>query len=110
MKKEKKIVQINGIPVMAEKENVRNGKAVLTVFVGSTGFCGGDRRAGGRTYVSLENAGAADMMVNLVKDKNGDGTGFEIAASGDAELMSIAYVLAAMSEMLINTMTAGEEE
>lgn len=110
MKKEKKVVQINGIPVIAEKENVGNGKAALTVFAGSTGFCGGDRRAGGRTYVSLENAGAADMIVNLVKDKNGNGTGFEIAASGDAELMSIAYVLAAMSEMLINTMTAGEEE
>lgn len=110
MKKEKRIIQINGVPVIAEKENVRNGKAALTVFAGSTGFCGGDRRAGGRTYVSLENAGAADMIVNLVKDKNGNGMGFEIAASGDAELMSIAYVLAAMSEMLINTMTAGEEE
>lgn len=108
MKEGRRIVCINGVPVNTEKEIVENENVNLAVYAGSTGLCGGGRREGGRTYVSLENKGAADMIATLVTDKDGNGTGFEIAASGDAELVSLAYAFAAVSATLLDSI-AGED-
>lgn len=110
MKKKKRIIQINGVPVMAEEETVENEKANLTVYAGTTGLCGGGRSKGGRTYISLENTGAADMIVTLVKGKDGNGTGFEIAASGDDELVSIACAFATVTVALMDIIAKEDEE
>ena len=110
MKADKRIVCINGVPVFTEKENIECDTAAMKIHTGSTGLCGGDRREGGRTYVSIENAGETDMIVTLNKGKDGNGTGFEIAASGDDALVALAYAFAAISAKLLNTMTGEEEE
>lgn len=109
MKEVKRIVQINGVPVNTEQELIENENVSLAVYAGSTGLCGGDRKEGGRTYISLENKGATDMIVTLVTGKDGNGTGFEIAASGDAELISLAYAFANVSATLLNSIAEEEE-
>ncbi|MBQ6134290.1 MAG: hypothetical protein IJI65_09075 [Lachnospiraceae bacterium] len=109
MKKIKRIVHINGVPVNAEKELIENENVSLAIYAGSTGLCGGNRKKGGRTYISMENKGATDMIVSLVTGKDGNGTGFEIAASGDAELISLAYAFANISATLLNSITEEEE-
>lgn len=110
MKADKRVVCINGVRVIAEKENFQDEKEALAVYVGTTSICGGDRRKGGRTYVAFENTGAADMIVNLVKGKDGNGTGFEIAASGDDELVAMACAFAALSAALLNSIVKEDEE
>ena len=60
MKEVKRVVQINGVPVNTEKELIENANVSLGVYAGSTGFCGGNRKKGGRTYVSIENEGARE--------------------------------------------------
>ena len=109
MKEVKRVVQINGIPVNTEKELIENANVSLAVYAGSTGFCGGGRNKGGRTYVSIENEGATDMIVTLKTGKDGNGSGFEIAASGDAELMSLAYAFATVSATLLDSISEEEE-
>lgn len=54
MKADKRAVCINGVRVIAEKEDFQDEKEALAVYVGTTGICGGDRRKGGRTYVAFE--------------------------------------------------------
>ncbi len=110
MKEKERIVCINGVPVITDKEIIENENVTLAVHAGSTGLCGGDRREGGRTYVSLENKGATDMIVTLVAGKDGNGKGFEIAASGDAELVSLAYAFAAVSATLLDSIAKEDEE
>ena len=109
MKKVKRVVQINGISVNTEKELIENENVSLAIYAGSTGLCGGNRKKGGRTYFSMENKGATDMIVSLLTGKDGNGTGFEIAASGDAELVSLAYAFANVSATLLNSITEEEE-
>lgn len=110
MNTDKRVVCINGVPVVTDKKTFESDRAALTGYVGSTGLCGGDRKAGGRTYVSLENAGATDMIVTLVTDKNGNGTGFEIAASGDDELITLAFALAHLATVLFESSDGEDEE
>lgn len=111
MEKGKKI-QINGVNVNAEKELIGNKTLGLAVHAGSTGLCGGDRRAGGRTYVSLEGLGTIDLIVTLIAGKDGTGTGFEIAASGDTELVALAKAFYIIAKKLMESITkdCGETE
>ena len=102
MKEVKRVVQINGIPVNTEKELIENANVSLAVYAGSTGFCGGGRNKGGRTYISIENEGATDMIVTLKTGKDGNGSGF-------AELMSLAYAFAAVSATLLDSISEEEE-
>ena len=112
MKVKERNICINGVPIVADGEVVKNENAVMVAYAGSTGLCGGDRRKGGRTYVSLKNLGETDMIVTLTTGKNGNGTGFEIAASGDAELLTIALAFSSIAALLVESITekAMEEE
>ena len=107
MKAGKRIVCINSVLVCPERKTVQNKNVNLVVHAGSTGLCGGCRKEGGRTYISIEEKGTTDMIVELITDKKGYGTGFEIAASGDAELISLSNAFAAVSDLLLESITRG---
>jgi hypothetical protein len=64
-----------------------NALNIISVTVGTTGYCGGDSGHGGRTYLKLEDLGSTDLQVRV----NNSGTfaetsSVEIRLGGDSEL------------------------
>lgn len=109
MKADKRVVCINGIKVIADRKEPLDEKKGMDIYVGTTGFCDGDRRQGGRTYVSFENVIPADMIVTLKEGKDGNGTGFEIAASGDDALMTLISAFSTLYAGLMERIIEEEE-
>lgn len=87
---------INGSMAETFTRDVSVEDAELQAEAGTTGFRGGERAAGGRTYLRIENIGGADFFAKALKDNSG----VEIALSGDSSLMALIKVLDFASRVL----------
>ena len=83
-----RIRRINGVDVETWEREIYDAN-ILSVEVGTNGYCGGDTGHGGRTYIRITDKGGTDISARVIKDKYGDTSGIEIALGGDAELSTI---------------------
>ena len=80
--------RINGVNIETWEREIFDAN-ILSVEVGTNGYCGGDTGHGGRTYIRITDKGGTDISARVIKDKYGDTSGIEIALGGDAELSTI---------------------
>lgn len=103
------LVCINDVPLVAKSAVIQDGEAELKVAAGTTGLCDGDREAGGRTFISLEDIGLSDLLIRTKKSETGRVKGIEIAASGDDALVAILGALIHITESLLADQTEVDE-
>ncbi len=90
---EKGVKKINGEPVETYKRIVALPSVRLAVEAGTTGYRGSaSRSAGGRTYIRIV-CHKGDFCFDPFFDDEGNVTGFEVGACGDAGLDAIAKSL-----------------
>ena len=82
-------IKINDRSVTTFERAVLEEDTALHVIAGTTGYKGGKRAAGGRTYIRLE-CFSGDFFFDPVVDEDGVVTGFEIACCGDDALDAVA--------------------
>lgn len=80
---------INGVTVKTFERDVREGDTVLEVEAGTTGYCGGGRERGGRTYLRIMDSGRGDLFIRLSAGSDKKADGFEICFSGDDGLNAL---------------------
>ena len=85
----KGMIKINDRPVTTFERAVLEEDTALHVIAGTTGYKGGKRPAGGRTYIRLE-CFSGDFFFDPVVDEDGEVTGIEIACCGDDALDAAA--------------------
>ena len=85
-------VEINSVPVETFEREVRDGKTALRVQAGTTGYRGGGRAAGGRTYMRI-NCFSGDFYFRPVRNRKGKLVGTEVAACGDEGLNALLKAL-----------------
>lgn len=73
---------------------------IIEAEAGTTGLCGGDSGHGCRTYLKIENIASTDIRPQLLYNKYGDLTGFEVKFGGDLELYAITEALRFMADTL----------
>ena len=73
---------------------------ILQVEAGTTGFMGGDRGHGGRTYCSIKDRGCTDMAAHRIRDSFGYAEGFEVTLGGDCELKTMIRALEFITKVL----------
>lgn len=97
--REKGEVKVDGIKIETEKEEFVSAN-MLSVEVGTTGYCGGDSGHGGRTYLRIHDEGCTDLRCKVhgyfVDEENGgadyedkytdDAQDIEITLGGDCEM------------------------
>ena len=105
-----KIVCINGVPVITEKDIVEFKTSAVEIHAGTTGLCGCEHKEDGRTYILIKNAGKTDMRVTPIIGKDGSEAGFEIEALGDDALVALVYAFASVASKLIKITTEEAEE
>ena len=88
-----KKVRINGVVVDVKEKKVFGENSAMKVEVGSTGFCGGERAKGGRTFIHIGNEYASDFFAQLTKDEKGRVNGVDLAMSGDDALVNFICAL-----------------
>ena len=89
---EKGMVQVNGEKFPVFSRNIDTEDGGIEVAAGTTGFKGGDRKSGGRAYVSIEGTNL-DMYLRPTTDEDGNNTGFVMAVCGDDELDALIQAL-----------------
>ena len=85
-------VKINDRTVTTYGRAVLEEDTALHAMAGTTGYKGGRRPAGGRTYIRLE-CFSGDFYFDPVLDDDGRVTGIEIACCGDAGLNAVMKAL-----------------
>lgn len=104
-----------GVAIVNDQEftvfnrQVETEKGILDVTAGTTGFKGGEREAGGRTYLSIEGCACIDMHADLKKDEDGDVTGIELAFCGDNELDALIRALLFAQKTLVDQATGDDD-
>ena len=85
--------KINGEAVETFRREVTETNTALLVEAGTTGYTGtAERKAGGRTYVSVV-CECGDFLFSPVRDEANRVIGVEIAACGDAGLDALMKAL-----------------
>ncbi|WP_449288384.1 hypothetical protein [Marinobacter salarius] len=70
------------------------GVHIQSITAGTTGFMGGDRGHGGRTYLKIKDHGSTDLKIKNPKSGLFEETSsIEISLGGDAELNSTIALL-----------------
>ena len=103
-----KEVTVNGVDFKVYSRNLVTEDLELTVTAGTTGVCGGDRKAGTRTLISIENTGDSDFFADVKRDESGETESVVIAACGDNELLNLIKALLFALDVLTET-TLGDE-
>lgn len=88
-----KKVRINGVVVDVEAKKIFGECSAMKVEVGTTGFLGGERKEGGRTYIHIGNEYASDFYAQPTKDAKGRVNGVDIVMSGDDALTNFICAL-----------------
>lgn len=73
---------------------------ILDVEAGTTGYKGGDTGHGGRTYFRISDEACTDMGVNVLRDRYGGTSGFEVFLGGDCELETMIRALKFITKVL----------
>jgi len=96
---------VNGIIVRTARNESVYKNTALEAEAGTTGFRGGERDRGGRTYLRLKNLGGVDIHFNPLND------GVEIVTSGDSSLValleSLLFALDTMTDKVVSTAPQG---
>ena len=90
---------VNGEVFQTFERDARDGNACFEVKAGTTGFCGGGREKGGRTYVRI-TAEFADFFARIIEDDEKRPRGVVMAACGDDELVALIKSLEFALEVL----------
>ena len=98
----KGLARINGENVNTFEREINQGKTVLEVSAGTTGFKKDATRAGGsRTYIALDCV-SGDFHFSPITDEEGKIAGIEIASCGneslDAMLKALDFALDALTD------------
>jgi len=83
---------INRIPVKTFERETADANTSVRIEVGTTGYRGGSRQHGGRTYLGLECL-TGDFCFLPITNEQKRVVGIEIAACGDAGLKAISKAL-----------------
>lgn len=100
--------KVNDVLVDTYERDVVRGGAALEVEAGTTGFCGGDRKEGGRAYVRIR-AVLADFFAAVSRNGDGKKDGIVIAACGDDEILALVEALHFAEKALIEGCGVEEE-
>ena len=92
-------IKINDRTVTTYGRAVLEEDTALHVMAGTTGYKGGRRAAGGRTYIRLE-CFSGDFLFDPVLDDDGRVTGIEIACCGDDALDAIAKAVRFVKDVI----------
>ena len=95
-------VEINNVQTDTFEREVLDGKTTLRVQAGTTGYKGGGRDAGGRTYICI-HCFSGDFYFRPVRSRKGKLVGMEVATCGDegldAIIRALEFVCAAIDDM-----------
>lgn len=83
---------INTIPVKTFERETADANTSVRIEVGTTGYKGGSRQRGGRTYLGLECL-TGDFCFLPITNKQKKVVGIEIATCGDAGLNAVRKAL-----------------
>ncbi len=83
---------INGEVVETFEREITEGKTILRAEAGTTGYKGGERRSGSRTYLCI-NCLRGDFHFSEVTDSDGTAVGAVIACCGDEGLNALLKAL-----------------
>lgn len=86
------IKKINGEMVETFEREAAAGNTALRVEAGTTGYKGGSRNSGSRSYLCIE-ALCGDFHFSEVTDEEGNAVGMEIACCGDDGLNALMKAL-----------------
>ena len=92
-------VKINDRVVSTYERAVLEEDTSLHVAAGTTGYKGGRRDRGGRTYIKVE-CFSGDFYFDTVRDADGDVTGVEIACCGDDALEALAKAVRFLKDVI----------
>ena len=84
-------VEVDGIKIKTAKEEFTSAN-ILSVEVGTTGYCGGDSGHGGRTYLRIHDEGSTDMRCKVhgyFVDKESGEAGYDDQFTEDAQDIEI---------------------
>jgi len=83
---------INGMEVDTFERDVTEGNSLLNVEVGTTGYCGGGRESGGRTFLRLTNI-CGDFYARVYKNEDRKPCAVDIIFCGDDGLTGMIRAL-----------------
>lgn len=98
----KNVIGINGVAVDTYEKTVDHDSCRLNISAGTTGFCGGGKNYGGRTFLRIGNAHGCDMLVRPLRGEAGKTSGVEIALCGDDELLAMIEALRFAEKTLLS--------
>lgn len=87
---------VKGVRITTNETDIASKYNTLSVEAGTTGYCGGNEKSGSRTYVRICDIANSNIEV----ERDGNGKGFVIRASGDCELSTLIDALTFCSEQL----------
>ena len=83
---------INGEVVETFEREITEGKTILRVEAGTTGYKGGGRNAGSRSYLCIDCM-CGDFCFSEVDDEDGTAVGVLVACCGDDGLNALMKAL-----------------
>ena len=93
-------VKINGEMVNTFEREINEGKTVLEVTAGTTGYKkDASRKGGSRTYIGIDCI-SGDFHFSPIMDEDGNAAGIEIASCGNESLDAILTALSFMYKAL----------
>lgn len=93
------VKKINGELVETFEREVADGSTVLRVEAGTTGYKGGGRNTGSRSYLCIDCL-CGDFHFSEVTDEDGAAVGVQIACCGDDGLNALMKALEFASQAM----------
>ena len=84
--------KVNDVTLDTYERSIKNGNVDMTVEVGTTGFCGGNRDSGTRVIFKLSDDGGADFHAEVSEATDGSKS-VTICLCGDDELIAFLKAL-----------------
>lgn len=95
---------VKGVRITTNETDIASKYNTLSVEAGTTGYCGGNKKSGSRTYVRICDIANSDIEI----ERDGNGKGFVIRAAGDCELSTLIDALSFCTEQLKKQCTVKE--
>ena len=73
---------------------------IFQVEAGTNGYQGGDSGHGSRTFISIKDVAASDILVRVIPESNMSNGGVEIILGGDTELETMIRSLKFITKVL----------
>ncbi|MBQ9030125.1 MAG: hypothetical protein IJV41_02390 [Oscillospiraceae bacterium] len=90
---------VNGAVFQTFERDAREDGVSLEVEAGTTGFCGGGRKEGGRAYLRIQNEGA-DFFARVLENDDKRPEGVVLAVCGDNEIVALIKALDFAAQVL----------